>query len=134
MIFFAREKSHMSGTMVIIYRLMILADLAMGGFMFYRPLDPSEFWVGILVSILPVVCGIGLILLLRGFKRGGYISLIASTVITLLFLTLGIIEEFGIRVMADPHSEIIPAFLGFGIFQIINILIVLLGSRKGYLK
>ncbi len=134
MIFFAREKNHMSATMVIIYRLMILMDLAVGGFVFYRPLEPGELWVGILASILSVVCGVGLIMLLRGFKRGGYISLIASTAIALFFLTLGIIEEFGIQVMAEPHSEIIPAFLGLGIFHIITILIVLLGSRKEYLK
>ncbi len=124
----------MSATMVIIFRLMILMDLLLGGVVFYRPFEQSELWVGIVASVLSVVCGVGLILLLRGFRRGGYISLIAGSVIALLFLVFGIIEEFGIQVMAESHSEIIPAFLGFGILHIITILIVLLGSRKADLK
>jgi len=129
-IFWAKDKDHMSGKTVIFFRLLILANLLLCGTIFLEPYAP--IWIMVLCSVISVVSLVGLIMLLRGYKRGGYIGGITSGLNVLFVVILGITEmNDGIYLQ---NVEILTNFLAVSIFNIIFILTIMLGSGKAFLK
>jgi hypothetical protein len=70
MIFFAKDKAHMSGYVVIMFYILILVDFAFGIGSFHAN---NEFtgWSNTIFGISSFVCVAGLIILLNGYKIGG---------------------------------------------------------------
>jgi hypothetical protein len=116
MIFFAKDKPHMSGYLVIAFYICGLVD-----FGFLASVKNSD--LSIIIQIILIVSAVlmlaGLILLLNAWKLGGIINIIFSC-------------AYILGIMLSSFEEKVMALLG--VLNIIIALIVLLGSRKIYLK
>ncbi|MDR0430596.1 MAG: hypothetical protein LBH58_09000 [Tannerellaceae bacterium] len=124
MIFFAKDKNHMSGFVVIMFYILILADIGMGASSF-QPDHEFTGWLNTTLGISSFVSAIGLIILLNGYKIGGYIALIG---IGLQFTSAALMPEtrFG-----DDKWEVL---IGYSLVHVISVFLVLFGSRNHYLK
>ena len=110
LLMFAEDRDHMSGFLVIMFYLLIFAD----GLFAFGMISSDEPTVGlIMLGIFSLICAVGLIILLKAYKIGGYIVLFG----TVFQVIIGVFTDFS-------------PIIALSVIKVICVLVVLFGSRK----
>jgi len=117
---FARDRAHMSGYVVIMFYVLILADIGLGIGSFHVNNELTG-WLNTFFGISSLICATGLIILLNAYKIGGYIALIGNAI---QFTCGSFMPETIFK--GDKWEGLILWML----VHIVSILIVLWGSRR----
>ena len=120
MLMFAKDKAHMSGYVVIMFYILILADIGLFIKTFHANNELTG-WLNAFFGIGALICAVGLIILLNSYKIGGYIALIGSIIqfICGAFMTTTMFK-------GDKWEGLIVLML----LHVISVFIVLFGSRN----
>jgi hypothetical protein len=123
MFLFAKEKPHMSAFVVLCYYMLIVANFGLGISGINGYTESGKTTLGIIGGIISLLSMATLVILLNAYKFGGIINIITSG----MFIVLAIIR-YVVENIAD--NQLMISYIVVPCFNILFVLIVLLGSRK----